>query len=201
MEHDLHFYQSVLFVAVSVIMLAAAFILARKKSHHFFTFLMLSVAFAVFVWPLTFFSLSTYNLSRAKSVDFCMSCHQMSQHIDDVMNEKSTSLAAMHQKRHWINKNPCYTCHTDYSMFGPIEAKAKGLVHLYVSAFTDKKEEEIKLYQPYPDTNCLQCHQTSRFEKVEEHGDRLPEERCIDCHDNIHKVGEEAVVEEGGNDG
>ncbi|MBI5197278.1 MAG: NapC/NirT family cytochrome c [Nitrospirae bacterium] len=138
------------------------------------------------VWPLGFSAVSIYNLERAKTVAFCGSCHEMQERVADLRNPASKNLSSKHATRFWINENACYNCHTDYTMFGPFTAKWRGLQHMYAAAFIRPKPEEIKIYVPFPDRNCIRCHRTARFDRVEEHGDRDPDERCVDCHDKIH---------------
>jgi cytochrome c-type protein NapC len=146
------------------------------------------VVLAVFVFPVFFIALSSYNLQRARSVEFCGSCHEMQRHVNEMTDPTSRSLAAKHEQRKWVNKHPCYTCHTDYAMFGPIHGKWRGMRHMYAAVFGHMEEQDIALYAPYPDVNCLQCHHTARVREEEDHEDIDPDERCVDCHDNMHKV-------------
>src|SRR3990167_9972213 len=187
MEHDLLAYQAYLLAGLAFLLGIACLIAYWRKSVNPAAFGFLAVLLVVFVWPPTFLAMTSYNLDRSKSVQFCAGCHQMDQHVANVTDPESKSLAAKHFKRYWVNKNTCYTCHTDYSLFGPVKAKMNGLVHMYYAYFTGIKEDEIEIYKPYPDHNCLQCHETRRFDKVEEHGERGPDERCVDCHDDVHE--------------
>src|SRR5438046_10173768 len=72
-------------------------------------------------------------LERSKSTEFCLSCHIMepygkSLHVDD-----PSYLAAAHFQNHRVAPDQaCYTCHTNYAMFGTFKAKLGGLRHLYV---------------------------------------------------------------------
>lgn len=111
----------------------------------------------------------------------------MEKHVSDISNPKSKTLAAKHFQKSWINEDPCYTCHTNYSMFGDMEAKLHGLRHMWVGiSRPNLNEDQIKIYKPYPDSNCLKCHDNRWFAKVEEHVEAAPEERCLDCHEKIH---------------
>ncbi|MGH9674480.1 MAG: hypothetical protein ACRD44_14975 [Bryobacteraceae bacterium] len=64
-------------------------------------------------------------MERATSTTFCLSCHVMSEfgrslHVDD-----RSYLPAAHYQDNLVNRNhACYTCHTDYTMFGTISAKS-----------------------------------------------------------------------------
>ena len=141
-------------------------------------------------------------MTRSESTAFCLSCHIMepygkSLHIDD-----PTYLAAAHYQNHRVPADEaCYTCHTDYAMFGPVKAKLGGLRHLYVYYLgTPPAPENIKLYKPFNNEVCLHCHLGARsFEEGVVHNAdpaTLPAIKagtlsCISsgCHDTVHNVG------------
>jgi hypothetical protein len=55
----------------------------------------------------------------------------------------------------------CYTCHTNYAMFGGFRAKIHGLKHVFVHSLgTPPPPEAIKLYDPYDNRECLHCHES-----------------------------------------
>ena len=65
--------------------------------------------------------------------------------------------------------NNCYTCHTDYAMFGGLKAKLRGLNHVYVQYF-GKIPDKVELYNPYNNRECLHCHGGARnFEEGATH--------------------------------
>lgn len=188
-------------------------------------FLLASAAFAVFLWVrlpkltaartgkillllalfvVPFFLLQigvSQSLTGSKQKDFCTSCHEMqaydtSLHIDD-----PEYVPANHfQNRMVPQETACYTCHTDYTLYGDVEAKFNGMKHVFVHYFGDvPKDGEIKLYSPYPNDNCLQCHRGSRaFEKKKAHtteGVTLEilyanQKSCAStgCHDKMHDI-------------
>lgn len=141
-------------------------------------------------------------LERSKSTAFCLSCHIMepygkSLHIDD-----PTYLAAAHFQNHRVPADQaCYTCHTNYAMFGTFKAKLGGLRHLYV--YYLKKQplpQDIKLHEPFNNRECLHCHLGARsFEQGAVHNAdpaTLPAIKanqlsCISsgCHEMVHNVG------------
>jgi cytochrome c-type protein NapC len=141
-------------------------------------------------------------LERSKSTEFCLSCHLMepygkSLHVDD-----ATYLAAAHFQNHRVPADEaCYTCHTNYAMYGGIKAKLGGLRHVYIYYFgTPPAPENIKLYEPYNNRECLHCHEGARsFEAGAVHNadpDLLPAVKanktsCISsgCHEVVHNVG------------
>jgi nitrate/TMAO reductase-like tetraheme cytochrome c subunit len=141
-------------------------------------------------------------LQRSTSTQFCLSCHTMeaygkSLHVDD-----PTYLAAAHFQNHRVPADAaCYTCHTNYAMFGGMKAKLHGLKHVYIYYFTTPPApENIKLYEPYNNRECLHCHAGARsFEEGAVHNadpDTLPAVKanklsCISsgCHEVVHNVG------------
>ena len=141
-------------------------------------------------------------MERSKSTTFCLSCHIMepygkSLHIDD-----PTYLAAAHYQNHRVPADEaCYTCHTNYAMFGTLQAKLGGLRHLYVFYLGKQPlPENIKLHEPFNNRECLHCHLGARsFEQGATHNAdpaTLPAIKantlsCISsgCHDTVHNVG------------
>jgi hypothetical protein len=92
----------------------------------------------------------------------------------------------------------CYTCHTDYTMYGDVNSKLRGLRHVY-AYYIGKPAQPIKLYKPYNNRECLHCHLGARgFEESEAHNkepNRLPMMKAnqlscssTDCHNVIHRV-------------
>lgn len=162
------------------------------------------LAFGVlFFLPLFSLLLGMQNeITRSESTAFCLSCHIMepygrSLHIDD-----PSYLAAAHFQNHRIPADEaCYTCHTDYAMFGPMKAKLGGLRHLYVYYLgKPPAPQDIELYKPFSNQVCLHCHLGARsFEEGVVHNAdpaTLPaikanKRSCISsgCHDVVHNVG------------
>jgi cytochrome c-type protein NapC len=57
----------------------------------------------------------------------------------------------------------CFTCHTDYTMFGTAHAKLRGLRHVYIQYLGKiPAPADIKLYTPFNNRECLHCHGESR---------------------------------------
>ena len=141
------------------------------------------------------------HMERAESTRFCLSCHVMhdfgqSLHVDD-----PSYIPAKHFQNNLVPRDrACYTCHTDYAMFGTVHAKLRGLRHLYVQYLGNTpKSEEIKLYTPFNNRECLHCHLGMRvFEEQAKHN-KTPEMMrqivsnqisCMTskCHDTVHDV-------------
>lgn len=139
------------------------------------------------------------HLQRSKTTEFCLSCHVMqdygkSLHIDD-----KSFIPAVHFQNNLVpRENACFTCHTDYTMYGDFNSKLRGLKHVYAQ-YIGKPSRPLKLYTPYNNRECLHCHQGSRsFEENETHTkepDRLQKIKMnqlscstTDCHNIVHRV-------------
>src|SRR5215470_12679111 len=96
-------------------------------------------------------------LAHATSTKFCLSCHIMKPYGQSLRVDDPTHLAAAHFQNHRVPPDEaCYTCHTNYAMFGGVKAKIGGLRHLYVYYLgKPPKAADIKLYEPYNNRECL----------------------------------------------
>ena len=86
------------------------------------TFLILS--------PLTYFISFGIGVEKAKPVQFCNNCHIMNSHVEDMEDPDSDSLASEHYNNRWIADDQCYTCHSDYGLYGAVDAKFDGIRHI-----------------------------------------------------------------------
>jgi cytochrome c-type protein NapC len=140
-------------------------------------------------------------LERSKTTKFCLSCHIMEPYGQSLHVDDPTYLAAAHFQNHRVPADEaCYTCHTNYAMFGSFKAKMGGLRHVYVYYLTKPPApENIKLHEPYNNRECLHCHLGARsFEQGAVHNadpDLLPAVKankvsCISsgCHEVVHNV-------------
>jgi cytochrome c-type protein NapC len=158
---------------------------------------------ALFALPLLCFGIGTSSeLEHAKSTEFCLSCHIMEPYGKSLRVDDPQHLAAAHFQNHRVPPDEaCYTCHTNYAMFGGVKAKLGGLKHIYVYYLgTPPAPENIKLYEPYNNRECLHCHAGARsFEEGAVHTadpDLIPalkatKSSCISsgCHEIVHDVG------------
>ena len=140
---------------------------------------------------IVFFGYS-YGIESSKDIASCGSCHVMKPYLADLQNPDSTALAATHFKNRYIQDHHCYTCHTDYGMFGTVQAKMEGLGHV-VRNVTGRYAVPLKINHPYPNSRCLACHRESqKFLRSEGHPkEDLPkllsgENSCIECHGPAH---------------
>lgn len=88
---------------------------------------------------------------------FCGSCHTMDRFAMDAANLESTTLAAKHSRNKMHGEQSCYVCHKEYGMFGTVATKLSGLSHMWVY-YTGDAGKAPKLYKPYTNEACTQCH-------------------------------------------
>ncbi len=142
-----------------------------------------------------------HHMETAKTTGFCLSCHVMEPFGKSLRIDDPSYVPAVHFQNHLVpTDQTCFTCHTTYTMFGDYQAKFRGLRHLYVHYLgTDPKPEDIKLYTPFNNRECLHCHDGMRvFEEAEPHHrqpDMLARMKsnqlsctASDCHEFIHDV-------------
>ena len=153
------------------------------------------VALCLLPSVLTYLGTDTH-LTRAKTNDFCLSCHSMEPYGKSLYIDDSDYLPAVHfQNRQVPRETACYTCHTQYTMFGDFQAKVLGLKHLWVH-YSGQTPETIELYAPYKNRECLSCHSGARsYAENDMHVDILAElasseTSCLECHEWVHGVDE-----------
>lgn len=131
---------------------------------------------------------------QAQTTTFCLSCHLMepwreSLHIDD----PRFLPAAHYQNRRIPVDRACYTCHTNYTMFGGVDDKARGFRHVW-HAVWGTAAEPIELYEPFENRACLTCHQGGRsYAEQAAHVPYLADLRdgrrsCVMCHNLLHEI-------------
>ncbi len=136
------------------------------------------------------------HFERSKQTQFCLSCHIMEPWGKSLYVDDPSHIPAAHFQNHRIPADEaCYTCHTDYAMYGTLRTKLEGLRHVYVN-YLGKPMNPIHLYNPYSNSECLHCHLGARsFESNALHVAIMPDLKdnklsCITsgCHDTIHNV-------------
>lgn len=119
--------------------------------------------------PLVYFLNAGLAIQGSKPVEFCNSCHVMNRYVEDLQNPDSDRLAAQHYQFRWISDHQCYTCHSDYGLFGGVQAKLAGLRH-YVKYYITGYEQPIKILGTYDNKRCLHCHgPVAAYRDVAEH--------------------------------
>jgi len=129
-------------------------------------------------------------LERVRTVQVCGSCHlTMKSYVDDMMNPKSNSLAAVHFTNRYIAENQCYECHTSYGMLGTLQSKKQGIIDVY-KYYTHTFQLPLQLRQPYRDGDCLKCHAgATKFIAAHEDSQEkifAGKVTCMQCHAETH---------------
>ena len=136
------------------------------------------------------------HMERSQQTSYCISCHSMETHGESLHVLDTSYIPAQHFQNHFVPPNQaCYTCHTDYTMYGPLKDKLKGLRYLYME-YVSTPPRVIHLDGKYSNLQCLHCHEGSR--NFDENLARMPplatlksdQISCISsgCHDTIHNA-------------
>ena len=73
------------------------------------------------------------HMDRATTTQFCLSCHVMSEYGQSLHYDDISYIPAVHYQNHFVPPDhACYTCHTNYGMFGTEKARINGLHHIFV---------------------------------------------------------------------
>jgi cytochrome c-type protein NapC len=138
-------------------------------------------------------------MERSKTTAFCLSCHTMEAYGKSLFVDDPTHIPAAHYQNHRVPKDQaCYSCHTQYAMFGTLKVKLYGLKHVFIYYLGKPPAPgDIKLYEPYNNRECLHCHAGARsFEEGAMHNAdpaTLPAIKsnqlsCLSCHDVAHDI-------------
>jgi len=156
---------------------------------------------SLFLLPLLVTGLGTSaQMEHSKSTRFCLSCHVMAPYGKSLLVDDPSYVPARHFQNNRVPREAaCFTCHTNYTLFGDYKAKLRGLRHVYVN-YIGTIPKQIKLYEPYNNRECLYCHGGARnFESNDVHQPIRAElgknaTSCLECHDQIHNVHDLAAV-------
>ena len=132
------------------------------------------------------------HMQSSKSTEFCMSCHVMEPYGQSLLVDDESFLPAGHFQNRRVDRDvACFTCHTQYTMFGDMKAKINGLRHMVVY-YTGQTPDVIELYKPYHNRECLHCHAGARrFEDLHAHDMKElvgNEISCMSCHGQAHEI-------------
>ncbi len=153
---------------------------------------------AILVIPVVVVFLATaHGMRESQTVEACGACHVMDGHVRDLKNPASDSLAAVHFKNRYIQENHCYTCHSDYGMFGTVSAKLDGLGHVWHN-MRGNYPKPIKIAHPYSNLRCLSCHGEAQNFLAKHEKEEIPKliagtDSCLDCHGPAHKPEEKTA--------
>ncbi|MEO8214771.1 MAG: NapC/NirT family cytochrome c [Myxococcales bacterium] len=104
----------------------------------------------------------SYGVTESSQTRFCLSCHEMQRHGQSLFVDDKHALAAVHYQNRLVERDStCYSCHKDYGLFGDVKAKMNGLRHVWAH-YVAGVPEHLALYQPFPNANCLHCHDDAR---------------------------------------
>jgi cytochrome c-type protein NapC len=155
---------------------------------------------ALFLFPMVVASMgASQHMERSTHTAFCLSCHIMEPYGKSLYIDDPSYVPAAHFQNARIPRDgACYTCHTDYVLYGSIRAKVRGLRHVYVQ-YLGQAKAPLQLYNPYNNRECLHCHAGARsFEQGAVHtadasimaGIKANQISCISsgCHEHIHNV-------------
>ena len=154
------------------------------------------VAFiAFFILPIVATVLgASIHLEQSTSTQFCLSCHVMEPYGKSLSIDDPSYVPAAHFQNNRIPKDhACFTCHTDYTMFGDVNSKLRGLKHIYVYYFRTPPAK-LALYEPFKNRECLHCHANGRsFETTSPHTEMREalasnDMSCLTCHTKVHDV-------------
>jgi hypothetical protein len=144
---------------------------------------------------------SLYMLEDSKQVSFCGSCHVMEPIVSSVESNDG-SLASTHFARGLIRHDQaCYVCHSGYGIWGTMDAKTAGLMHMVRTA-TGRYALPLRLNGPFDIDSCLNCHAFARsFRAVEAHQDPDLQEqlvsRALSCTGTCHPAAHPAAALDG----
>ncbi len=142
---------------------------------------------------------TSQHIENSKKTEFCLSCHAMEPYGKSLRVDNREYIPAVHFQNHLVSAtSACYTCHTDYTLYGDFDAKLRGLKHVYVN-YLGGVPKKIKLYEPYNNRECLHCHLSARsFEEGATHNEepqrlllmKANKLSCMSsgCHEVSHNV-------------
>ncbi len=135
-------------------------------------------------------------MQRSEQTQFCTSCHAMAPYARSLYVDDPSYIPAQHFQNHRVPADrACYACHADYSIYGPLKDKMRGLTRIYMQ-YVSTPPTTIRIPGGYDNHQCLHCHAGARdFEENAIHSatmDALKSNQmsCISsgCHDTVHNV-------------
>jgi cytochrome c-type protein NapC len=113
--------------------------------------------------------------------------------VDDAIH-----IPAQHFQNHRVPADmACYSCHADYSIYGPLNDKVQGLKRIYMQyVSTPPDPAAIRIPDGFKNAQCLHCHLGARsFEENPVHAALLDtlksgQMSCLSsgCHDTAHDI-------------
>jgi cytochrome c-type protein NapC len=136
------------------------------------------------------------HMQRSEQRQFCISCHAMVPYGQSLYVDDPNHIPAQHFQNHRVPPDTaCYACHADYTIYGPLKDKMRGLTRIYMQ-YVSTPPNPIVIPGGYKNDQCLHCHLGARdFEENPVHSammDALTSNQmsCLTsgCHDTAHDV-------------
>lgn len=136
------------------------------------------------------------HVQRSEQTRFCISCHVMIPYGQSLYVDDPSHIPAQHFQNHRVPPDmACYSCHADYSIYGPLKDKVQGLKRIYMQ-YVSTPPHPITIPGGFKNAQCLHCHLGARnFEGNPVHSammDSLKSNQtsCLTsgCHDTAHDV-------------
>jgi len=138
------------------------------------------------------------HIVRSEQRRFCISCHAMEPYGRSLYLDDSKFLPAQHFQNHRVPPDTaCEACHADYSIYGPLKDKARGLTRIFVQyVSTPPEPASIRIEGGFKNGQCLHCHEGARdFMENPVHSSLMAslmsnQMSCLTsgCHDAAHDV-------------
>lgn len=134
------------------------------------------------------------HMQRSEQTRFCISCHSMENYGKSLYLDDAKHIPAQHFQNHRVPADmACYACHTDYTIFGPMKDKLKGVTRIYLQ-YVSTPPNLITIPGGFKNAQCLHCHAGARdFEENPVHSAMMStltsnQLSCISsgCHDSVH---------------
>ena len=127
----------------------------------------------------------SFHIQRSQQTAYCISCHSMETHGQSLYVLNANYIPAQHFQNQLVpSDKACYTCHTDYTMYGPFKDKLRfGLEphrqrHFKLSNdpfFVEKVRDIVGLYLHPPENAVVLCvDEKSQLQALERTQPMLP---------------------------
>jgi len=140
----------------------------------------------------------TIHVQQSEQTKFCISCHSMENYGKSLYLDDPSYIPAQHFQNHRVPADmACFSCHADYTIYGPFKDKLRG-VHRIYEQYLGRPSQTIQLPGGYKNQQCLHCHLGARkFEENPIHMAMMDslksnEMSCVSggCHDMVHNHGD-----------
>ena len=142
------------------------------------------------------------HVQRSEQTRFCISCHVMVPYGQSLYVDSPTPIPAQHFQNHRVPADmACYSCHADYTIYGPLNDKLQGLKRIYMQyVSTPPNPAAIRIPGGFKNAQCLHCHLGARsFQENPVHSaiiDSLKSNQlsCLSsgCHDTAHDIADQS---------